>query len=224
MKKLTMMFLMAMVSMVFGASSVLADDFRCVGKVGARTVENLYVPTGSSCQLVGTRVQGNILVERSASLNARNTRVNGSIHSEGYNEIIIQGGTRVTGSIQLKQGNTATITSSTINGDVQFEENFGTSKASFNSIGGSLQGYKNRGFVHFFSNSFVAGNIQTYENIAGVSINGNTTDANLQVYDNRGGILVTDNRVAENFQCYDNQPPFTQNGNQVGGEFECKSF
>jgi len=63
----------------------------------------------------------------------------------------------------LKQGNTATVADSFVNGSVQFEENRGTSTTSNSSIGASLQAYKNSGRVDFRGNSFVGDNIQTYE-------------------------------------------------------------
>ncbi len=107
---------------------------------------------------------------------------------------------------------------------MQFEENYGASTASFLSVGGSLQTYKNTALVRFLSNTFVGSDIQAYENIAGTRISDNRTDGNLQVYKSAGGISITDNIIAENFQCKDNQSPLIESGNEVGGERECSSF
>lgn len=224
MKKLNVMLAVMMFGLFFGATDVLADEFVCRGTFVQRSFDNVVVPSGASCRLDRAAVKGNIVVQSNGSLETNLTRINGSVQSEGYNSVIIGNKSRVIGSVQLKYGNTALITRSTINGDVQFEENFGRSTAELNSIGGSLQGLKNRGLVRFISNVFVAGNIQSTENTAGVEIRNNQTDANLQVYVSSGGIFITDNVVAENLQCSDNQPPLISKGNIVGGEDECPNL
>ncbi len=103
MKKIGMTLALLMTVLLIGSTNATADDFRCTGAVGEATLENVIVPSGASCTLTRTRVQGNIFVERGASLNTRGARVGGSIQSEGFNSIVVQGGTRVTGSVQLKR-------------------------------------------------------------------------------------------------------------------------
>lgn len=216
--------MLTLVSIIFGVSNVLADDLRCTGTIGNTSVDNVIVPSGAFCRLNGTLVNGNVFVEQSASLEANGARIGGSIQSEGYRSVLVQADTRVTGSIQLKKGGIATVTNTTVNGDVQFEENAGPSTASFSIIGGSLQAYKNSGRVVFRGNSSVNGNIQTYDNTGGTVINNNRTNANLQVYTSSGGITIIGNNIAQNFQCKDNQSPLTERNNVVGGERGCSSF
>ena len=42
----------------FGAQTAHADEIRCVGTLGAITVDNVLVPEGRTCTLNKTRVQG----------------------------------------------------------------------------------------------------------------------------------------------------------------------
>lgn len=224
MKKVKVTFIALIIGLFFGTANVLADDFVCTGTFIQGSFANVIVPSGASCTLERSRVKGNILVQAKGSLETSRTRIIGNIQSEGFDSILIRNKTWVFGSIQLKQGNTSLITRSTINGDVQFEENFGTSTAEFNIIGGSLQASVNTVLVKFLSNVDITGNIQSVDNTGGVQIRNNQTDANLQVYTSAGGIFITDNIVAENLQCTDNQPPLTESGNIIGGEKECSSF
>ena len=66
----------------FGAQTAHADEIRCVGTLGAITVDNVLVPEGRTCTLNKTRVQGTVKVADNATLYAKTVRVNGNIQAE----------------------------------------------------------------------------------------------------------------------------------------------
>ena len=89
-----------------------ADERSCRGTIGAVTVDNLRVPEGATCTLDRTLVKGTLKVERGATLRARAIRVIGNIQAENHRSVSVTGGSRVDGSLQVKQGGGATVGSS----------------------------------------------------------------------------------------------------------------
>jgi hypothetical protein len=51
--------------------SAWADETVCQGTIGSTTVDNLRVPDGATCVLIGTFVKGTVKVEGDATLKAR---------------------------------------------------------------------------------------------------------------------------------------------------------
>ncbi len=86
-------------------------------------------------------------------------------------------GSRVGGSVQLKQGGGATVGTSHINGDLQFEANRASLSATKNDIGGSLQAFQNTGGLVIKSNT-IDGNLQCKENSPPPTGGGNVVQGN----------------------------------------------
>ena len=154
-----------------------AGDWTCSGSLKDITVDNLRVPQGATCTLLGTYVKGTINVGTNATLLASNVWVIGNVQSENANQVEVVSGSAVGGNIQIKQGGGAHIASVRIKGDLQFEENRGSLNANNNTIGGNLQAFKNMG---------------------GLSITENTIDANLQCKENWPAPTGGDNIVKGN--------------------------
>ena len=91
-----------------------AEETVCRGALGAVTVDNLLVPQGANCALTGTRVQGTIKVQRNAALNAAAVRVIGNVQGENARNVVVRGGSRVGGSVQVVQGQAATVRDSVV--------------------------------------------------------------------------------------------------------------
>ena len=121
-----------------------AEEISCRGALGAVTVDNLRVPQGASCALSGTYVKGTIKVERDATLRASAIRVIGNVQAENHREVSVTGGSRVNGSLQVKQGGGATVSDSLFGSDVQFFTNAGAISITNNRIDGNLQCKENR--------------------------------------------------------------------------------
>ena len=99
---------------------------------------------------------GTLKVERGAKLGASAIRVIGNIQAEGHKGVIITSST-VGGSIQLKQGGTASLRS--------------------NRVGAGIQSFTNRGAQYFATNR-VNGNLQCKSNVPAPTGTGNVVGGN----------------------------------------------
>jgi hypothetical protein len=98
-----------------------------------------------------------------ATLNARKIIVIGNVQAENANFVRVLEGSRVGGSVQVKQGGGATVSDSRVDSDIQYTQNTA-----------QLLVLRNR----------VGGNVQVVSNIGGVSIRRNVIDGNLQCKQN----------------------------------------
>lgn len=126
------------------ALPAVAEERACRGTIGSVTVDNLRVPQGATCTLSGTFVKGTIKVERDATLHAGAIRVIGNIQSENHRHVEVSRSSRIDGSVQVKQGGSATIDSSIFGSDVQFFTNAAEIRITNNRIDGNLQCKENR--------------------------------------------------------------------------------
>jgi hypothetical protein len=153
----------AIAGLSFAPVAVQAEERTCRGFIGNTTVDNLRVPDGATCTLNGTRVKGTIKVETNAVLHAYRVQVIGNVQGENARAVNVYAGSSVGGSVQVKQGHSAKIVGTRVNGDIQFDENDGFLTANDNRVGG---------------------NIQVIKNFGGVAINRNVVDGNLQCKEN----------------------------------------
>jgi hypothetical protein len=121
-----------------------AEERSCRGTLGAITVDNLLVPQGATCTLSGTYVKGTIKVARDATLHASAVRVIGNVQAENHRYVAVTDGSRVNGSLQVKQGGGANVDRSIFGSDVQFFTNSGAISITGNRIDGNLQCKENR--------------------------------------------------------------------------------
>jgi hypothetical protein len=125
------------------APPAVAEERVCRGSIGAQAVDNLRVPQGATCTLNGTRVQGTVKVERAATLKALNIRVVGNIQAGNHKQVNVWG-SRIGGSVQIKQGGGSVLRSNVVTGDVQYFTNQGSITIRSNRINGNLQCKENR--------------------------------------------------------------------------------
>ena len=159
------------------AAPAAAEERTCRGTIGAATVDNLRVPQNATCTLNKTVVKGTVKVERAARLNARGVRMIGNVQGENARRVNVTAGSRVGGSVQIKQGGAAKVLDSFITGDIQYDANRSALKASRNRVGGSIQVVKNTGGVRIASNR-VDGNLQCKENRPAPTGGGNVVQGN----------------------------------------------
>jgi hypothetical protein len=141
--RLTFLVLAAgLVSAAVGVSPARAEERTCRGTMGAKTVDNLRVPSGATCTLTGTKVKGTLKVERGATLHASAIRVIGNIQAENAKRVKVAG-SHIGGSIQIVQSRNGSTLSkldrNTVKQDVQFFENRGAISITANRINGNLQ-------------------------------------------------------------------------------------
>ncbi len=88
-------------------------------------------------------MQGTVKVEGNARLFAENIRVIGNVQAENHRHVAVIDA-RVGGSIQLKQGGSASLRRNVVGQDVQLFTNSGTQTVTRNRINGNLQCKENR--------------------------------------------------------------------------------
>jgi subtilisin family serine protease len=116
----------------------IGGELVCTGTLGTVTVDNLLVPPGQTCTLVGAQVQGTLKVEGGATLNAARVSVAGSVQAKGAASVSIDDST-ISGSVQIEESGSARLDASSVNGDVQFFKNTASLTITNNTIGGNLQ-------------------------------------------------------------------------------------
>jgi hypothetical protein len=146
-----------------GAPHALAEETICRGTIRARTVDNLRVPDGATCTLIGTRVQGTVSVGTGATLVARGVRVKGNVQAEGHRAVTVKNA-RVGGSIQLDQGGSFRITNTKVAFNIQADDNAGASTIKENVVGADVQLVKHHGGAVTIARNTIDGNLQCKEN------------------------------------------------------------
>ena len=175
-RKLTI--ILAAVAMTMAVPQVaVAEERVCRGTIGAKTLDNVKVPSGATCTLKGTKVKGTIKVNRGARLEAINVNVIGNVQGENARNVIVRKNSRVGGSVQVVQGRKAAVANSRVNGDILYDEQSGEVIVRRNTVGGSVQAFQNDG---------------------GVRIRGNNIDGNLQCKANNPAPTGDNNRVGGN--------------------------
>jgi hypothetical protein len=161
--RLAVAFVLGLAVFTVDSTAVFAEERSCRGSIGARTVDNLRVPSGATCTLNGTTVKGTVKVERGATLYAYGIRVVGNVQAENARRVVVVQGSRIGGSIQIVQGGAATIRRSHINGDILLDENRALNVVRRNVVGGNIQAFQNSGGVRIYFNR-VDGNLQCKAN------------------------------------------------------------
>jgi hypothetical protein len=124
-----------------------------------------------------TYVKGTVKVERAATLRAAAVHVVGNVQAENARNVVVRDGSRIGGSVQVKQGGAATVASSFVNADIQSDANARELTASDNVVGGSIQVFQNTGGVTIADNR-VDGNLQCEENRPAPVGGGNVVQGN----------------------------------------------
>jgi hypothetical protein len=159
-------------SSVPAGSSTPTSPGSCDGTIEAEAVDEVVVPRGATCVLIGTRIDGNISVGHLGVLLAREVRVDGDIESEGAQVVKVIDSV-VGGNVQLEQGGSATVLGSEVQGDLLFEEQAGTLTAKRNVVRGNVQADGNRGGLSITGNR-VGGDLECEENAEVRTIGDNT--------------------------------------------------
>jgi hypothetical protein len=166
-----------MLAVLSVAPAAFAEETTCRGTIGAETHDNIRVPDGATCTLLGTFAQGTVKVETGATLVAVDVHVIGNVQAEGAASVTVRSGSFVGGSIQVVQGGSARVASSEVGMDILFDENSASLVARRNDIGGNLQAFANTGGVSIARN-VIDGNLQCKENNPPPTGGGNVVQGN----------------------------------------------
>jgi len=168
----------ALAALLAVPAAAVADERVCAGAIGAETVDNVRVPSGSACTLNGTFVQGTVKVERGATLQAQGIQVIGNVQGEGAADVAVRS-SRVGGSVQVKQGGAAETSGSQVTGDIQYDQQSGALRVADNAVNGSVQVVANRGGAEIATNT-IDGNLQCKENAPPPTGGGNLVHGNAE--------------------------------------------
>lgn len=159
------------------APPAFAEERVCRGEIGAVTLDNIRVPQNAKCALTGTRAKGTVKVESGATLVAEDVVVIGNVQAENHRMVKVLDGSRIGGSVQVKQGGGATVADSRVEADIQYESNSGNLNIRRNVVGGSVQAVQNDGQLTIRGNR-IDGNLQCKENSPPPVGGRNTVDGN----------------------------------------------
>ena len=174
---LTMMAAILALTAVLGAApAALAEETTCRGTIGARTVDNLRVPDGATCELNGITVKGTIKVETGATLKATGVRVIGNVQAENHKFVKLVGST-VGGSVQFDQGGAFKVVNTDVEGSIQVVSNNGPSRLKANDVNQDVQVFGHRNGIAIVDNR-IDGNLQCKENSPAPTGGGNRVQGN----------------------------------------------
>ena len=161
-------------------STTLPVSDLCTGKLGAVDLDDdLIVPNGATCTLVGTAIDGNLLVRSGATLTATGVDVIGNVQAGGHTSVVVEADSFVDGDIQAEQGSTVTVTDSEVEGNIQLEENAGALSVLRNIVGGDVQIFTNTGGADIRDNT-IDGNLQCKDNTPPPTGGGNVVGGNME--------------------------------------------
>ena len=132
-----------MLGMLFAAApSAMADEYRCRGSVGARTLDNVVVPSGATCSLSGTTVKGNINVQLDSgrAFTIQASKIGGSIQTVANNGSSKIARNYVGADVQVfSHRNGIAIGSNSVDGNLQCKENVPAPTGSGNVVQGNKE-------------------------------------------------------------------------------------
>jgi hypothetical protein len=155
--------LLGIVVLAFAPAIVVAEEKTCRGELGTATVDNLRVPDGATCTLRRTHIKGTIKVQSRAALHARGVRVVGNVQAENARLVSVTESSRIGGSVQVKQGGSAEVLDTFVQGDIQYEANSSSLRVNGNEVRGNVQVIGNHGRAEIYRN-VIGGNLQCKEN------------------------------------------------------------
>jgi hypothetical protein len=121
----------------------IVGEYRCTGTVHWITADNLVVPPGATCNLIGGRVKGTLKVEEGATLYASGLYVKGSIQAKKAASVQISESI-VDGNVEVEEGRSALLKETQIRGGAKFIKNRNSIFIANNTIQGDLECKENR--------------------------------------------------------------------------------
>jgi cytoskeletal protein CcmA (bactofilin family) len=224
--------------MVATPAAVVADDTSCRGEMRGY-YDDVYVPYGAFCKLVGATVEGDIDVKGRASLVAIDSDVDGNIQGDYAKKIVVRD-SNIEGNIQAKKTAFVKVAKSFVDGDVQadyakrvvvlgsnIEGNIQATKTGFMKVAksfvdGDVQAEYVRKVMVLWSR--VYGNIQV-DHAKLVRLVGNDVGGDIQVdksFFSHKDSFVNRNKVEGNVQVFENRVRFSIYGNRIYGDLQCK--
>ncbi|MCB0116590.1 MAG: hypothetical protein KDD84_20975, partial [Caldilineaceae bacterium] len=139
------------------------NSVTCQGFIGAGSYQNITVPDGGICNLVGARASGDVTVGSGATLKASRLVVDGHVQAQGAAVVTIHNSSIVGGNVTVNGGDSATVDGVLILGDLTVEGNRRALAVTGNQVGGAVQITGNQSGLVVRSNT-VTGALQCQNN------------------------------------------------------------
>jgi hypothetical protein len=166
-----------------------------------QTVENVVVPKGERCTIMGSTVNGNIKALEDSTLDASANTIKGNVEADKAEKLTLADND-IGGNVTLKEGETPDGDDVDIDGNVLSKGNLKVEKVS--------------GDISITDNTVAKGDLEVIDNTIGddygLVVDGNTVaKASLKVLKNKGqgDKSVTNNDGGDVLECKDNDDPFT---------------
>jgi hypothetical protein len=232
--KQTVLTIVVVVAALVGAPTAAAGDTTCVETL-TETYDNVVVPAGAHCHLLGARVKGNVLVLRDATLSivsdpigsgglglGNPTVVEGNVQAENARSLGITA-SQVRGNVQVKGASEGMVSLlAFIGGNIQVEGMAGRLSLAISGIGGGLEVTKSSGRIELGLIS-ITGSVKIADNVvpntgAGMVLDSVRTSGDLKVLNNRGPgpKRVAGSIVAGSLECFGNTATFVGGPNTAG--------
>jgi hypothetical protein len=215
------------------------------------TAQNVVVPPGEHCEMVGAIVTGNVLVKQGASLRAEASMIGGNVDGVDSRFVCLVFATQVGGNFHVKGGDPGTTSGHDIftgvGGNTTIEKNAGHSFVDAANVGGRINVSNNTGSIEVEFNT-VGGDVDTRQNTVpaaftgdpsatcggpnvggALSVTGNQVPTgNVDVFNNfisaGSSMQVAANNVARIIQVFRNTGTGTKTvtGNTAGQRIQCE--
>ena len=234
MKKLVITALASVVAVLVTVPTAMADNDTICGAgtevfapanpppltpvLGPVTVDNVIVPAGNVCTMVGTQVRGSVYVNPGGTLQSWQSNITGNVSAQSPRYVDLYA-TRVGGNYLNRDATIDNdICGSTIGGNLELHRSRGNDRIGIGTIVGFCAA------VGGPIGNTIGGNIKILGSLGFTTLRGNTVREDLQFFENRGGFIGT-NTIGENLQCERNAPPPSGVGNTAAQkEGQCAAF
>jgi hypothetical protein len=166
MKTFVVSSMVVLVVLLAGAPPAIAATTECTG-VLTGTHDNVVVPSGQDCEMLGATVTGNVLVRQDASLRASASQIAGNVLGLDSSWVCLQFGSELGGNFHVRGGDPMTTTGFDIGVEVQgnalVTENAGLTFIDAAQVGGKIEVRKNTGTLEIEHNT-VGGHVRIDEN------------------------------------------------------------
>lgn len=216
----------ALAALVTGspAAAQNGEPFTCNGVVTGKTLESIVVPPNGACTLMDSIVRGDVRVLRNAYFQATDARIRGSVRSTRALTILVDGGSKVAGSIDADRTFQVFVFNSRIAERIQVQGSRDKVQICGNRVDADVKVRRSSRDILVGDplavgcrGNTVRGNVEVVQNFVDVElvVRGNTVRGDLNVSANRGPAkkLVQRNTGGAELSCKGNRRSFVASVN-----------
>jgi hypothetical protein len=187
--------------LLLSAAPAAADDTECVGILPPGAYDNIVVPEGAHCEMVGVQVKGNVIVKPGASAAIQESTVDGNVEGSRVDWVQAAVDTEIGGSFKVEEALDPVIFTGVAGVTIRGSFSVARSRAGANMLG-SVDGnaiVTDSGGVNVQVIGAVGGTVHVSRNTAAfINTSSILVGGNLIVTDNatEGILQVADNDIA----------------------------